>query len=120
MRRYVALLERVATEPKVLLADLQVPGQTLDTPDAPDPLDALEARLAGIVAGLLGIEPAAVGRQCGFFELGGDSALALQLIEQVNKTYHTDLPVSLLLTSQTVGALAAALRRASASPNLEG
>ncbi|WP_250029477.1 non-ribosomal peptide synthetase [Paractinoplanes maris] len=46
------------------------------------PATAVEASLAELVARLLGIEPAAVGRHDGFFALGGDSILSIQLVSR--------------------------------------
>ncbi|MEV4346671.1 amino acid adenylation domain-containing protein [Actinoplanes sp. NPDC049596] len=54
------------------------PGATA----AEAPVGPVETALAGIVAGLLGVEDGAVGRHDGFFALGGDSILSIQLVSR--------------------------------------
>ncbi|MFF5078189.1 amino acid adenylation domain-containing protein [Actinoplanes sp. NPDC000266] len=46
------------------------------------PVGPVETALAEIVAGLLGLERNAVGRHDGFFALGGDSILSIQLVSR--------------------------------------
>ena len=45
-----------------------------------DPISEMEVKLAGVWAHLLHVELATIGRQTSFFELGGDSISAIQLV----------------------------------------
>ena len=68
------------------------------------PGTAVEERLAGIWAGVLGIER--VGIRDNFFELGGDSILSIQIIARANQV-GLQLTPKLLFQNQTVAELAA-------------
>jgi amino acid adenylation domain-containing protein len=59
-----------------------------------------------------------VGVKDRFFDLGGDSLLAVQVIARVRDTFRIELPLSVLFEGQTIEALAGELetRAASASP----
>ncbi|GAA0469940.1 hypothetical protein Ade02nite_32980 [Paractinoplanes deccanensis] len=58
-----------------------LPSVAAETTSEP-PAGPVETTLAGIVAGLLGLEPATIGRHDGFFALGGDSILSIQLVSR--------------------------------------
>jgi amino acid adenylation domain-containing protein len=51
-----------------------------------------------------------VGRDDSFFELGGDSLLAMQLASRIRSRFGTELPMSVLLRTPTIRLLAARLR----------
>jgi pyochelin synthetase len=80
------------------------------------PITDLERRLAGLWASVLGV--AAVGRDEGYFELGGDSLLAAQLVGRM----HEEIPeaarlpfdslLRLVLDGSTVAAFAARFENA--------
>ncbi|MGK5682605.1 amino acid adenylation domain-containing protein [Actinoplanes sp. URMC 104] len=59
-----------------------LPEPPAAAPAAEHPATPVEQTLAGLVAGLLGLDPAAVGRHDGFFALGGDSILSIQLVSR--------------------------------------
>jgi acyl carrier protein len=73
------------------------------------PRTPLEARVASMVAGLLGLER--VGVDDDFFRLGGHSLLGAQLIARVRDDFGIDLPLRAAFDSPTVAALAAEIER---------
>ena len=70
-------------------------------------LSPTEATVAGIWSELL--EQSDIGPEDDFFELGGDSLLAVWLIEEIAERTGRDLPLSLLLEGATIRHLACAL-----------
>ncbi len=64
----------------------------------------LEQQLIQIWEGVLGIQP--IGIQHNFFELGGNSLLAVQMLTQVEKLSGKNLPITTLLQLPTIAALA--------------
>ncbi|NEA29022.1 phosphopantetheine-binding protein, partial [Actinomadura bangladeshensis] len=58
------------------------------------PRDAREAAVAGIVGDLLGIE--APGIDDDFFELGGDSLVAMRVATRIRRALGVELPVRAL------------------------
>jgi thioesterase domain-containing protein len=92
---------------KVDRRSLPVPDRTrpeLDTPLAP-PRTAQEAALAGMWADVLGLAP--VGVEDDFFELGGDSLLAVEVLTRVAHAWGVEVTVSDFAERPTVAALAA-------------
>nr|WP_324677958.1 non-ribosomal peptide synthetase [Mycobacterium sp. 663a-19] len=67
------------------------------------PATLTEEILAGIYAQVLGLER--VGVDESFFDLGGDSLLAMRVIASVNKSLDTDLSVRVLFEAPTVAEL---------------
>ncbi|HLG59861.1 MAG TPA: thioesterase domain-containing protein, partial [Vicinamibacterales bacterium] len=103
----------------VLDALPQTPTGKLDpkTLPAPDyagestgdgPRDFLEVQLLHIWEQLLGLELIVPTQN--FFELGGNSLLALRLFAQIRNRLHYDLPASLLFSHATVRDMADAIR----------
>ncbi|HTW87410.1 MAG TPA: non-ribosomal peptide synthetase [Candidatus Binataceae bacterium] len=82
----------------------------IEPPRNPD-----ELRIARLWEELLGVWP--VGIRDDFFELGGDSLLALQLVTRLEKIATKPLAASLLLQAATVESQAAILRDANWSPS---
>src|SRR5262245_11413716 len=81
------------------------PGVRLgSSPPFVAPRDAIEEALARIWKDLLGVE--AVGVYDGFFELGGDSLQAAQLLARVEQTFGQRLPLATLLQDATIAYLA--------------
>jgi acyl transferase domain-containing protein/acyl carrier protein len=76
------------------------------------PLTGTERALAEVWASVLGVEP--VGADDSFFELSGNSLLALQMFALVKEQFGTSLPTVSLFELPTVRALAALLDRAAA------
>ncbi|QDW65940.1 amino acid adenylation domain-containing protein [Luteimonas granuli] len=76
------------------------------------PASAGEARVCEAFAGILGIER--VGRLDNFFDLGGNSMLALQLLARLQEDSARPLPATLVYSAPTPAALAAGLARSEA------
>ncbi|HYH79532.1 MAG TPA: amino acid adenylation domain-containing protein [Longimicrobium sp.] len=76
--------------------------------DREAPRDEVEARLARIWAEVLGV--ASVGPTQRFFEVGGNSLLALRLFARVRRELGCDLPVATLFVGGTVRHMAEAVR----------
>ena len=68
------------------------------------PRGEIETKLADIWENMLGVEP--VGRKDEFFELGGQSLLAIQLMAKIRDTFGVDLPLRVLLQNATIASLA--------------
>jgi amino acid adenylation domain-containing protein len=94
---------RALPEPKFIGDDLVLPRN-------PD-----ELLIARIWSGVLGVWPIGVSNE--FFELGGDSLLALELITRLEGLSRKSLPLPLLLGAATVERQAAILRDADWSPS---
>jgi thioesterase domain-containing protein/acyl carrier protein len=73
------------------------------------PRNELERQLTEIWERVLGIRP--IGVQNSFFELGGNSLLAVQMLTQVEKLLGKNLPIATLLQVPTIESLAEALRK---------
>ncbi|MFI0479419.1 amino acid adenylation domain-containing protein [Actinomadura sp. 9N215] len=82
--------------------------------DAPyvAPSTPTEDLLAGIWAEVLGVDR--VGAHDTFFELGGDSLLAMQVIARVRRVFGVELPLSVLFDQRTVRGVATAVEGPSA------
>ena len=72
-----------------------------------------EEILAGIYAQVLGLER--VGVDESFFDLGGDSLLAMPVIDAINKTLDTDLAVRTIFDAPSVRSLSQQLGRHASS-----
>ena len=73
------------------------------------PRDALELRLTQIWETLLNVLP--IGVEDSFFDLGGDSLTAIDLMLTVEKEFQCRLPITALIQSPTIAALASLLRQ---------
>lgn len=69
--------------------------------------DELEQVVTGIWRELLGIER--ISRADNFFDLGGNSLLAIQLMSQLRKAFRLELPLSSLFEAPTVAGLATSI-----------
>jgi thioesterase domain-containing protein/acyl carrier protein len=74
----------------------------------------MEKTLAGFFAELLGRD--SVGCGASFFELGGNSLVAVQLMGKIRARFGRELPLSILFEHQSVERLAAALEARAPAP----
>ncbi|MFI8910142.1 amino acid adenylation domain-containing protein [Streptomyces sp. NPDC053513] len=96
---------------KVDRGRLPSPRETAARPArATAPRDATERLLAGIWADFFPPADGPVDVTADFFDLGGDSLLAVRLMARVRQRTGRSLPVATLLARPTVAALAEALR----------
>jgi thioesterase domain-containing protein/acyl carrier protein len=72
------------------------------------PRDDLERQLTAIWERVLKVQP--IGIHHNFFEVGGNSLLAVQMLTQVEKLLGKNLPLTALLQSSTIATLAETLR----------
>jgi phthiocerol/phenolphthiocerol synthesis type-I polyketide synthase E len=63
---------------------------------------------------LLGVEPIISDQN--YFELGGDSILAVQLFAQIEREFHLKLPVTTLFEAPTIAELARLIHKDAATP----
>jgi amino acid adenylation domain-containing protein len=85
------------------------PANTLRDKAFAAPQRAVEERVAGILAGLLGLEQ--VGVDDNFFLLGGHSLLGTQVIGRVRDAFGVELPLRALFEHPTVASIAAEVER---------
>ncbi|MEH1989363.1 type I polyketide synthase [Nostoc sp.] len=81
------------------------------------PRNKTEQTIADIWQKLLGID--LVGIHDNFFELGGDSLIGIQVISQLSKELHIEIPVVSLYESPTVSSLSKALNMEQAEKPME-
>ncbi|MCG6577329.1 amino acid adenylation domain-containing protein, partial [Pseudomonas sp. AF32] len=94
---------------------LPAPDQAVDGPfEAPQ--GPLETQLAAIWGRLLGL--AQVGRQAHFFQSGGHSLLAVQLVSQLRQQLRIELPLASVFENPTLQQQARAIEALAASGHL--
>ncbi|WP_198169253.1 type I polyketide synthase [Herbidospora daliensis] len=107
-------LPAVAAETGPAYAAERFPRPELPQPYSP-PLTGTERGLAELWSEVLGVEP--VGTRDNFFDLGGNSLVALQMLALVKKRFGVAVPTVLLFEAPTVNRLAAILdERGAATP----
>src|SRR5947207_14848998 len=74
--------------------------------------DDTTVQLTRIWQELLGVEP--IGANQNYFDLGGDSILAVQLFAHIEKVFQIKLPVATLFEAPTIEELARIIRRETA------
>jgi amino acid adenylation domain-containing protein len=79
---------------------------------AAPPQDELEGRIADLFGEVLRVE--GVGRNDGFFELGGDSLLVTEVLARLGEETGVRLPLDILLEAPTPATLAGAIERSRA------
>ncbi|MGC4029157.1 MAG: beta-ketoacyl synthase N-terminal-like domain-containing protein [Steroidobacteraceae bacterium] len=99
----------------VTSSDTRFSRPQLDS-DFEPPRDELERQLAELWGKLLGVE--GVGIHDSFFDLGGHSLIAVRLFNEISDRFSVDLPMSVLMQSPTIAALAPLIR--SQAPELAG
>ncbi len=92
---------------------LPLPDRTRDEHEFVPPRDELETRLAKLWSEVLGVSR--VGVTDNFFEVGGDSLLALRLFLKMETEFGRQLPLATLIQASTIEALAATLRQETSS-----
>ncbi len=75
------------------------------------PRNDVERELADLWGKLLGVE--GVGIRDSFFDLGGHSLIAVRLFNEISDKFSVDLPMSVLMQSPTIAALADLIREES-------
>lgn len=73
------------------------------------PRDEVEHLITELWQKCLGIE--AIGIHDNFFEFGGDSLMAVQLLAQLRKVFQVELPSHSLLTTPTIATLAESIKK---------
>ncbi|WP_169807624.1 type I polyketide synthase [Herbidospora mongoliensis] len=108
-------LPKVTAEAGPAHAAERFPRPELPQPYSP-PLTGTERGLAELWSEVLGVEP--VGTRDNFFDLGGNSLVALQMLALIKKRFGVAVPTVMLFEAPTVNRLAAILdeRGAAASP----
>jgi amino acid adenylation domain-containing protein len=92
---------------------LPAPAYPAADPVLDTPQDYVEVQLIHIWEQLLGVP--LIGPTQDFFELGGNSLLALHLFAQIKRKLQCTLPLGILVTGATVRQMAAAIRQQRAS-----
>jgi non-ribosomal peptide synthetase component F len=82
------------------------------------PADPIEQTLAGIYAQILGVER--VGVDDSFFDLGGNSLLAMRLATRIGTELGVDVPVQTIFDEPTVARLAQKIRPQAEQPAESG
>ncbi|NEP88106.1 MAG: SDR family NAD(P)-dependent oxidoreductase [Okeania sp. SIO2C2] len=80
------------------------------------PRNQTEQTIAQIWQQILGIEQ--IGIQDDFFELGGDSLIAVQVIYKLRETLQIDLPLEAILNSGTIAKLFESIQATTSSQNI--
>ena len=75
------------------------------------PRDQLERDLTAIWAQILGVEPGKIGLDHNFFEMGGNSLKALNVVIALKRKMNVNLPLKEVFGFPTLQGLAAAIRR---------
>ncbi|WTL34041.1 amino acid adenylation domain-containing protein [Nocardia sp. NBC_01503] len=103
----VVLLDEIPLTPVGKLDRAALPEPELEQREYRAPATSLEEIVAGVFAELLGVER--VGRADDFFELGGNSLIATQLVARLGTALDTRVPVRAVFETTTVRTLAAFL-----------
>jgi thioesterase domain-containing protein/acyl carrier protein len=98
-------LPKVATHPRPQLNNAYVA-----------PRNELEEKLATLWQQCLGVEP--VGVDDDFFELGGDSLIAVSLIALLRETFQTELSAQSLFNTPTIATLAKFIEEATSATHI--
>ncbi len=92
---------------------LPPPGRARAVDRQAAPQGAVEDMLAGIWEEALGVTP--IGRHDNFFDLGGHSMVATQVISRIRTALQVELPLRRLFDAPTLAGLAAAVESAQAA-----
>ncbi|MFF2552775.1 amino acid adenylation domain-containing protein [Nocardia sp. NPDC058058] len=103
----IVLLDEIPLTPVGKLDRAALPEPELGQREYRAPATPLEETVAEVFAELLGVEQA--GRDDDFFELGGNSLIATQLVARLGAALDTRVPVRTVFETSTVRTLAAFL-----------
>lgn len=108
---YQAILETMAQDPKARVNTLRLSPRPEPAGAQPAPGTAGAMDQAGVTARLIEIwqsafAPRPIDVTQDFFELGGDSLLAVRMFAQINKTFQRAMPLSVLFEAPTIRQLA--------------
>ncbi|WP_405162596.1 amino acid adenylation domain-containing protein [Nocardia sp. NBC_01499] len=103
----VVLLDALPVNTSGKLDRAALPKPVFASRDGVAPSTALEQAIAEVFAEVLDVSP--IGVTDDFFELGGSSLMAFTLHQRLSARLERDVPMSALLTTPTVGGLAAHL-----------
>ena len=81
------------------------------------PRDTIERDLAAIWKEMLGVQQVSIDDD--FFQLGGQSLIAMRLFNRIRKEHGVELPLSVLFQAPTIAATAALLREAKGLPAID-
>ena len=99
-------MRRSAAAPTGVAAPAPDHARTAAEPED-GPQGEIETSVAALFDEVLGCGP--VARHRGFFDLGGDSLLAVRLMARLRRAFAMDLPIRALLNAPTVAGLAQAV-----------
>jgi len=100
-------------EPEIMQEELAPRDSALQT-EYVAPQTDLEEMLATVWREFFGIDK--IGTHDNYFDLGGDSILAVQLFAEIEKVFKVKLPLATLFEAPTVAQLAQILRREAPTP----
>ncbi|WPO76489.1 non-ribosomal peptide synthetase [Streptomyces sp. KN37] len=108
----LVVLDRIPLTPngKADRAALPAPSARAAADGARAARDSVEEVIAGMWAEALGVDEVATDRN--FFDLGGHSLIATQVVARIRETYGIELPMRLMFEGRTVAQLAEAVRQA--------
>lgn len=87
----------------------QVANLTAEVPPRPAADDDVAEQLAGMWKDLLSVD--SVGLEDNYFDLGGDSSLAVHLFARIDKLFKIKLPIATLFEAPTIAELTEIIRR---------
>jgi amino acid adenylation domain-containing protein len=100
----------VTANGKVDRSALPDPGAVAEDPSDAPPRDEMESSLLAIWEEFFAGSPIPIGVNSSFFDLGGDSLLAVRLMARVRQATGRSLPLATLFACPTIALLAEALR----------
>jgi non-ribosomal peptide synthetase component F/thioesterase domain-containing protein len=122
---YRAILQAMLDNPGQHLSELKVSAQpTLKAVETVNHVPTLspslarndiERKLTNLWEELLGVKP--IGIHQSYFDLGGNSLLAVRLFSRIHKEFNLSLPLATLFEAQTIAKLSCALTDRTRSPD---